>query len=159
MVPLPAFKKPNTIEGTKMGAAISMAADLPVRRVRILIADDHPSIRKAIRLTLQEQPSFEICAVVEDGLEAVDKASKLKPDVAILNITMPHLNGLEAARKIKAERPETAIVILSSHADQEFIAIAKEIGVHAYVSKMRAGQELMKAVQAALRDEEYYIME
>lgn len=142
----------------RMGAASSMAAKSD-RRTRILIADDHSSIRKAVRLTLEEQPDFEICGVAEDGRQAVEEASRLKPDVTILNITMPHLNGLEAARQIKAERPETAIVILSSHADQEFIAIAKGLGVRGYVSKMKAGQELIKAVQAAMRDEDYYVLD
>lgn len=135
-----------------------MAATTSVRRIRILIADDHPSIRKAVRATLEES-NFEICAIVQDGRQAVEEARRLKPDVTILNITMPHLNGLEAARLIKAERPETAIVILSSHADQEFLAIAKGIGVHAYVAKMKAGVELVKAVQAALRGENYYVLD
>lgn len=110
-------------------------------------------------MTLEEQPEFQICAVVEDGREAVEAASRLKPDVTILNVTMPHLSGLEAARLIKAESPETAIVILSSHADQEFLTIAKGIGVSAYVAKMKAGEELVKAVQAAVRGENYYVLD
>lgn len=130
-----------------MTAASSLAPTTSNRRVRILIADDHPSIRKAVKLTLEEQPGFEICAGVEDGRRAVAEASRLKPDVTILNVTMPHMNGLDAVRLIKAEVPETAIVILSSHADQEFLAIANDIGVRSYVAKMKAGQELVNAVQ------------
>lgn len=143
----------------RMSAASSVAQPTSSGRIRILIADDHPSIRKAVKMTLEEQPEFEICAVVEDGRQAVVETRRLKPDVTILNVTMPHLNGLEAARLIKAERPETAIVILSSHADDEFLTIAKGIGVRGYVTKLKAGQELVKAVQAAVRGEDYYVLD
>jgi DNA-binding NarL/FixJ family response regulator len=112
-----------------------------------------------VKATLLEQPGFEVCAVVEDGRQAVDEVRRLKPDVAILNIVMPHLNGLEAARLIKAQTPEVAIVILSSHADRRFVEVAKGIGIRAYVAKMKAGQELVNAIQAALRGQDYFVMD
>jgi DNA-binding NarL/FixJ family response regulator len=79
------------------------------RKVRILIADDHPVIRRVVRSTLQRQPHFEVCGEVENGLEAVEEAKKLKPDVVVLNVSMPVLNGFEAAREIKKTVPESAI--------------------------------------------------
>ena len=91
------------------------------RRVRILIADDHPVIRKRVRSTLEQYPRFEVCGEARDGSKAIEEAQKLIPDVVILNVSMPVLNGFEAAREIKTSLPDTAIVILSSHTDQRFI--------------------------------------
>jgi chemotaxis response regulator CheB len=96
------------------------------RSVRILIADDQPIIRTMVRSTLEKIPHFEVCAEAVDGAEAIEEAQRLKPDVVVLNVTMPVLNGFDAAREIKATLPETAIVILSSHADQRFVAAAKK---------------------------------
>jgi DNA-binding NarL/FixJ family response regulator len=90
-------------------------------RLRILVADDHPVIRKSVRTVLEAHPRFDVCAEVADGVEAIEQAMRLKPDVVVLNITMPVLSGLEAAREIKVKLPESAIVILSSHADQQFV--------------------------------------
>ena len=103
-------------------------------RVRILIVDDHPVIRKRVRSTLQEHPDFEVCGEVDDGAKAIQQARKIKPDVVVLNVSMPVLNEFETARTIKATLPETAIVILSSDADEHFIEEAKRIGASAYVA-------------------------
>src|ERR1700676_1862341 len=84
--------------------------------VQIVIADDHPIVREAVLATLQKHSGFEVCAVVEEGAKAVEEALRLKPDVVVLNVSMPVLNGFEAAREITARLPETAIVILSSNA-------------------------------------------
>jgi DNA-binding NarL/FixJ family response regulator len=82
----------------------------------------------------------------------------LKPDVVVLNVTMPVLNGFEAARKIKESVPESAIVILSSNADQRFVEEAKKIGVRAYVAKTKAGEALVKAIEAAVRGEDFVVL-
>src|ERR1700729_1050951 len=107
------------------------------RKVRVLIADDYPSIRQAVRSILEKHPRFEVCGEAEDGAEAIEEAKKLKPDAVVLNVTMPVLNGFEAAREIKATLPETAIMILSANADACFVEEAKKIGVRAYVSKTK----------------------
>jgi DNA-binding NarL/FixJ family response regulator len=86
-------------------------------------------------LILQEDSRFEVCGEAVDGVQAICEAEKLKPDAIILNISMPRLSGLAAAREIKAILPESAIVILSSDADKQFIAEAKKVGARAYVSK------------------------
>ena len=85
------------------------------RRLRVLVADDHPFIRKAVRTTLERHPHFEVCAEAENGALAVRMANEFKPDVVVLDINMPFLNGFEAARQIKKEVPQIAVVILSSN--------------------------------------------
>jgi DNA-binding NarL/FixJ family response regulator len=128
------------------------------RKVRILIADDHPVIRKAVRATLQVHPHFEVCGEAMDGAQAVEETKKLKPDVVVLNVTMPVMNGFEAARRIRTIKPESAIVILSSDADQRFVDEAKKLGVRAYVAKTKAGEALIKAVEAAIRGEDFVVL-
>ncbi len=129
------------------------------RRVRVLIADDQPLIRRVVRSTLQVHPEIEVCGEAKDGAEAIEEAKKLKPDVVVLNVTMPVLNGFEAAREIKIILPETAIVILSSHADREFVEEAKKIGIRAHVAKTKAGEALVKAVEAAVIGEDFVLIE
>jgi two-component system, NarL family, nitrate/nitrite response regulator NarL len=117
------------------------------RIVRILIADDHPIIRKRVRGILEGESGLSVCGEAFDGAEAVEEAQRLKPDVVVLNVSMPVLNGMEAARKIKTEFPETAIVILSSNADKHFVEEAKKIGARAYVAKTKAAEALVKAIE------------
>lgn len=127
-------------------------------KVRILIADDQPIIRKIVRNTLQVHPRFEVCGEAANGLEAIEEAKKLKPDVIILNITMPVLNGFEAAKEIRTNLPQSAIVILSSDADQHFVEEAKKVGVRAYVAKTKAGEALVKAIEAAVLGEDFVLL-
>ena len=129
------------------------------RSVRILIADDQPIIRAMVRSTLETIPHFEVCAEAVDGAEAIEQAQRLKPDVVVLNVTMPVLNGFDAAREIKATLPGTAIVILSSHADQRFVAAAKKIGVRSYVAKSKVGEALVKAIEAAVKGDDFVLVE
>ena len=129
------------------------------RPVRILIADDHPGIRKTVRSTLEQDPRFEVVGEAEDGAEAISEARRLKPDVVVLNVAMPVLNGLEAAREIKTSLPQSAIVILSLNVDQLFIEEAKKIGVRAYVAKTEAGKALIKAIEAALEGDDFVLVE
>jgi two-component system nitrate/nitrite response regulator NarL len=128
------------------------------RKIRVLIADDQPVIRKMVRSTLQVHPEFEICGEAADGGQAVKEAKELKPDVVILNITMPVLNGFEAAREIRATLPGSAIVILSSHADQRFVEEAKKLGVRSFVAKTKAGEALVRAVEAAVMGEDFVLI-
>jgi DNA-binding NarL/FixJ family response regulator len=114
------------------------------------VADDHPLIRKSVRQLLDSHPRFEVCGEARDGAEAIGEAQRLKPDVVVLNITMPVLNGMAAAREITAKLPESAIVILSSHADKYFIEQAQESGARAYVLKTKAGEALVRAIETAV---------
>src|ERR1700722_10740128 len=87
------------------------AAKQTLARIRILIADDHPIVRRMVRSTLEQYSRFEVCGEAFDGAEAIEEAKRLKPDVVVMNVTMPVLNGIEAARVIKARMPDSAIVI------------------------------------------------
>jgi DNA-binding NarL/FixJ family response regulator len=129
------------------------------RRVRILVADDHPVIRKVVRSTLQQHPHFDVCGEAANGLEAIEEAKKLRPDVVIMNVTMPVKNGFEAAREIKTFLPESAIVILSQNADRRFVEEAKKLGVKAYVAKTKAGEALVKAVEGAVLGNDFFLVE
>jgi DNA-binding NarL/FixJ family response regulator len=129
------------------------------RPVKILIADDHPVIRQMVTATLQAELGFDVVGEAENGLQAVEKAGALKPDVVVLNIKMPVLDGFEAARRIRKNLPEVAIVILSSEADRRLIDEAKKIGVRAFVPKTEAAGALVKAVEAAIRNDEFFVVE
>jgi DNA-binding NarL/FixJ family response regulator len=139
-----------------MNAQISPVRDV---RIRVVVADDHPIIRGLVRSALQQHPRFEVCGEAENGAEAIEVVKQVRPEVVILNVTMPLVNGFEAAREIKKQVPETAIVILSSHADKHFIEEVKKIGVRAYVPKSKVGQALVKALEAAVAGDEFIVVE
>jgi DNA-binding NarL/FixJ family response regulator len=128
------------------------------RTLRILVADDHAVIRNKVRTVLEGHHRFDVCAEVADGAEAVEQALRLKPDVVVLNITMPVLSGLEAAREIRAKLPDSAIVILSSHADQQFIEEAKLLGAQAYVAKTQIGEALITAISKAVDSGDFVLV-
>jgi NarL family two-component system response regulator LiaR len=117
--------------------------------VRILIVDDHALLRKAVRRLLESQREFEVCGEAEDGEQAVAKAAELKPQVVILDIVMPGMNGFEAARKIRKVSPGSQIVILSSYKDQRMVEEAKNVGPVCYVPKTDAERKLIDAVKVA----------
>ena len=125
----------------------------------MLIADDYPGIRKAVRSILEKHPRFEVCGEAEDGAKAIEEAKKLKPDAVILNVTMPVLNGFEAAREIKATLPETAIIILSGNADARFIEEAKKIGARAYIAKTKAAEALIKAIEVVIAGGDFVVVD
>lgn len=122
-------------------------------RVRILIVDDHDGLRLAIRNLLECQRGFEICGEAKDGAAGVEKVAALKPDVVILNIVMPVMDGFEAARQIMAVSPRSRIVMLSSHTDEQLLEEARNVGAVCYVPKSDAEHELIEAVKAAARGE------
>jgi two-component system response regulator NreC len=130
-----------------------------IRSLRILIADDQPIIRKHVRRILEEQPNFIVCGEAYDGARAIEEAERLKPDVVVLDLSMPILNGFDAGRKIKSELPETAIVILSSNADKHFVEEAKKIGARAYVAKSKAAEALVTAIERAILDGEFAVID
>jgi DNA-binding NarL/FixJ family response regulator len=123
-----------------------MSKPLPLR---ILIVDHHDALRKAIRTLLESRKGFEVSGEAKDGAQAVEKAAELKPDVVVLNIIMPVMNGIDAARKIRVVSPQSRIVLLSSHKDQELLEEAKNVGAVCYVPKSEAEGELIDAVYAA----------
>src|SRR5260370_27936184 len=117
---------PGQVVGLRSGmSAVSSQIDSNIRSLRILIADDHPIIRKHVRRILEERPRFSVCGEAYDSAKATEEAQRLKPDVVVLNVSMPILNGMDAARKINANLPQIAIVILSSNADKYFVEETK----------------------------------
>ncbi len=126
--------------------------------VRILIVDDHDGLRLAIRNLLECQRGFEICGEAKDGAAGVEKVAALKPDVVILNIVMPVMDGFEAARQIMAVSPHSRIVMLSSYKDEQLLEEARHVGAVCYVPKSDAEHELIEAVKAAARGESSALM-
>ena len=127
------------------------------RIIRILIADDHPVIRYVVKRLLATHPKFKVIGEALDGAEAVAQTETLKPDVVVMNVTMPKLSGLEAAQRIKEVRPDAAVVILSNHADEVFIENARKSGASAYVQKSDAGRRLLQAIEIASSGEQFFI--
>jgi CheY-like chemotaxis protein len=138
------------------------AADLQSRAkptVRILIADDHPTILEMVKKILNARPGFEVVGEARDGQHAVNLAEALKPDVVVVNVTMPKMSGFEAARRIRACAPDTAIVILSSHKDRQFIDEARKAGANGYVEKSAADGQLIRAIESAVRGERFFLLQ
>jgi YesN/AraC family two-component response regulator len=120
--------------------------------MRILIADDHELVRRGLRSLLTSRAGWEICGEAANGIEAVMKAKELRPDVILLDITMPELNGLDAARLIRRDDPRTEIVILSQYDPQEMHARAREVGARDYVCKSDVAAGLVVALEAIEKD-------
>jgi len=123
--------------------------------ISILIADDHPVVRVGVRALL-ETNGWKIAAEAGDGREAVERARKLRPDLAILDISMPLLNGLESARKIAKQSPKTRVLILTMHDSQEMVMKILDSGAHGLVRKSEAEKELVAAVRAVLNDKLFF---
>jgi DNA-binding NarL/FixJ family response regulator len=119
------------------------------RQVRVILVDDHAVIRNAVRSLLESFTRFDVCGEGTTGVEAIQLSKVIRPDVAVLNISMPEMDGFAAARVIHADHPSCAIVILSSHKDEQIVAAAREIGVQAFVDKSEAARELVNAIEEA----------
>ena len=116
--------------------------------LRILIADDHELARRGIRALLESHPGWEVCGEAKDGRETVELASSLKPDIVLLDIGMPNLNGLEAARQILDSFPDVAILILTMHDSDNVVREVLRAGARGYLLKSDAGRDLVAAVEA-----------
>jgi two-component system response regulator NreC len=116
--------------------------------IRILLADDHTVMRSGLRLLLERQANFEVVAEAADGRQAVDMAAAEHPDVVVMDIAMPHLNGVEAARQIVTRNPKTAVAILSMHSDESYVIRSLKAGARAYLLKDSAEADLIAAIQA-----------
>jgi DNA-binding NarL/FixJ family response regulator len=123
--------------------------------MRILVADDHGIVRAGIRLLLERQADLDVVAEAADGVEAVEQALRSHPDLCILDVGMPRMTGLQAAREIRSHRPEASVLMLSMHDDEHYLFEALKAGASGYVLKREADQDLVGAVRAVGRGEAF----
>ncbi|MDZ7780075.1 MAG: response regulator transcription factor [Gemmatimonadota bacterium] len=125
-------------------------------QIRVMVADDHTVVRQGIRILLEEVDGLEVVAEAEDGDEALELARELRPDVILLDVTMPGKTGLEVTRTLREEEIESAVLILSMHDDPEYVLQAVRAGADGYVLKDVAPTELRKAIQTVHEGREYF---
>src|SRR6267143_4944642 len=123
--------------------------------IKVLIVDDYEDWRRTVRLLLYERPELQVISEVSDGVEAVQKAGELKPDLIVLDIGLPKLNGIEAARRIRQLAPNSKIVFLTQNNDLDVVRAALDTGALGYVHKASARKELLQAVDAALEGKQF----
>lgn len=123
---------------------------------RVLIADDHEVVRKGLRTLLEEQPGWQVAGEACDGREAVEKARTLKPDVTVLDISMPTLNGLEATRQMIKNNPQSRVLVLTMHESDPLIREVLGAGARGYLLKSDAGRDLVNAVDAIRRNKTFF---
>ena len=124
--------------------------------IRILLADDHTVMRNGLRLLLERQPNLKVVGEASDGREAVEMAAAQAPDVVVMDIAMPHLNGVEAARQIASRSPHTAIAILSMHSDESYVIRSLKAGARAYLLKDSAEADLIAAIHAITEGKSFF---
>lgn len=129
---------------------------MAIGALRILVADDHEAVRKGVCVILSSREDIEVCGEAANGQEAIDKAHELKPDLIILDITMPVFSGIDAAEVIRQSMPHVPILLLSMHDSMQIIEQAKRIGVRGFVSKSEAATTLLLAVDALLRNDTFF---
>ena len=127
-----------------------------MKKLRILIADDHPLVRQGLRSVLEAQPGWTVCAEAEDGRNAVKLGLELKPDVFLIDVTMPELNGLDATRQICRERPDAAILILTMHESDQLYMDLQRAGARGCVLKSDSSRQLLAAVEAVATGKLYF---
>ncbi len=126
---------------------------MAMERIRILIADDHAVMRAGLRLLLESRPDLQVAGDAATGVETIEKVVSLQPDVLLLDIAMPGMNGLEAARQVRQQAPEVRIIVLTMYDDEAYLRQFLEVGVAGYVLKRAADTELVDAIRAVHRGE------
>src|SRR5215831_20249311 len=124
--------------------------------IRILLADDHDVVRRGLISMLAARPDWEVCGEAQNGREAVSLAVKLKPNVAVLDLSMPELNGLEATRQIRKEVPETEVLVFSMYESEEFVRDLLAAGARGYVLKSDVAAQLLTAVETVARHKPFF---
>jgi DNA-binding NarL/FixJ family response regulator len=124
--------------------------------IRVLLADDHKLIRAGLRLVVDQQPDLSVVGEADDGRQAVELAKSLKPNVVVMDIGMPNLNGIEAARQIGEMDPGAAVVMLSMHSDEGYVLRALSAGARAYLLKDSATTDLVQAIRAVVEGKSFF---
>jgi two-component system response regulator NreC len=127
-----------------------------MKRLRILLADDHIVMRTGLRALLERQPNLEVVGESENGRETIDLAASLRPDVVVMDIGMPVLNGIEATKTIVTEQPTTAVIILSMHVDESYVMRALKAGARGYLLKDSAPADLISAIQTVAQNKSFF---
>ena len=127
-----------------------------MKKLRILLADDHIVVRTGLRALLERQPNLEVVGESENGRETVELVASLGPDVVVMDVAMPVLNGIEATKTIVTQRPATAVVILSMHADESYVMRALKAGARGYLLKDSASAALISAIQAVSQNKSFF---
>ena len=127
-----------------------------VNPIRIVIADDHPLVRDGLKSFLQKIPEFQVVGEAEDGLQLLRLISEHHPDVALVDISMPHLNGLEALQRLSMQHPEVKLIVLTMHEEPEYILKSLSSGARAYLLKNAEPRELQKAIMTVVKGGKYF---
>ncbi len=127
-----------------------------MKKLRILLADDHIVMRTGLRALLERQPNLEVVGECENGRETVELAASLRPDVVVMDVGMPVLNGIEATNMIVSRHPTTAVVILSMHVDESYVMRALKAGARGYLLKDSAAADLISAIQAVSQGKSFF---
>ncbi|MGH9356141.1 MAG: response regulator, partial [Terriglobia bacterium] len=131
-------------------AVIAMPGEENMTAIRILIADDHELLRRGIRMLLDSHPGWEVCGEAMDGLDCLEKTKELMPDLVVVDMTMPGIDGLEATRRIRSEAPAVNVLMLSQYESSQMLCAALSAGARGFVSKMDASRDLVKAIETIL---------
>lgn len=127
--------------------------------LRILIADDHEVVREGLRALIEHEPGWEVCGTAKTGREAVERAKELKPDITVLDMTMPELTGLEAVRQIKRALPSTELLVFSAHRSEDLVAQVFDAGAKSYICKADAGRYLVAAIRSLAEHKPFFTPE
>jgi DNA-binding NarL/FixJ family response regulator len=127
-----------------------------MKKLRILLADDHKIVREGLRTLINSQPDMQVVGEAANGKEVLVKARELKPDVVVMDLSMPELNGLQATERLKIERPEMKVVALTAHEDEGYLRQLCKVGAAGYVLKRSAGDELVKAISEVAKGGVHY---
>lgn len=145
---------PPVVGGRRVSATTTR--EQPMVRLRILIADDHEIVRLGVRALVETHPGWLVCAEATDGPDAIEKAKKMTPDVAIMNLTMPGLDGIEATRQIRQAAPKTEILILTADSSEQRAREAIAAGARGYLLKSDAGRDLTNAIKSVAQHKPFF---
>ncbi|HKZ16991.1 MAG TPA: response regulator transcription factor [Geobacteraceae bacterium] len=123
--------------------------------IRVLLADDHKIVREGLRSLLEKEPDIDVITMADNGRAALQLAGELRPDVAVIDIAMPEMNGIEAIRRISAANPGVRILALSMHSARRFVAEALSAGANGYILKDCASEELVRAIRVIAENQTY----
>jgi DNA-binding NarL/FixJ family response regulator len=127
--------------------------EITKKKIRIVLADDHPLMRQAIRMWIEKQQDLEVQAEASDGKELIDIATKLHPDIVVMDISMPKVNGLEATRQIMSKCPGTEVLVLTVHMDSQHVNGMLQAGASGYLTKNASGEQIVHAIRAVASGE------